>query len=137
MTDEKINKIAGCLWGGKFENIDFNMRKNEINLNICMHYATGKEFHCLSFIGVSTFYYVNDSKKYRTQISDMEPEYDFDFTSLNYVENIKIDVSHHTYDWMERYSAEVNVYIEVWEKVLFIECTGMKLDGKIYNFSEE
>lgn len=137
MTDEKINKIAGCLWGGTFKNIDFNMRQNEIDLHVCVLDMGVRTHHDITFIGVSTFYYVNDSKKYRTQISDMEPEYDFDFTSLNYVENIKIDVSHHAYDWMDRYSAEVNVYIEVWEKVLFIECTGMKLDGKIYNFNEE
>ena len=137
MTDEKIGKITGYLWGGTFKNIDFNMRQNEINLHIQVNDLDVIMNHNLSFFGVSTFYYINNAEDKRKRFYEMEDQYDFDFTSLNYVENIKIEVSHHTYDWMERYSSKVNVYIEVWSKVLFIECTGMKLDGKIYNFNEE
>ena len=88
MTDEKIGKITGYLWGGTFKNIDFNMRQNEINLHIQVNDLDVIMNHNLSFFGVSTFYYINNAEDKRKRFYEMEDQYDFDFTSLNYVENI-------------------------------------------------
>lgn len=136
MTDKEVNELAGFLWGGVIKSIDFNIHKNEIVFHICMHYHERTENHELYFLGVSTYYYVNNDIRYRKNLYEIEEDGYLEFTTLNYIEHMNISFSHDEHEWLKRYSSEANVYVEMWEKVLFIECTGIRIDNQIYMFNQ-
>lgn len=136
MRDKEIEKKTEFLWEGTIKSNSFNWFHNEISLTIEVNYGEKKGIHELTFIGVSAYHFSNESGERRKELYEYdESEGDrMELTSVNYVEEIEFITKNAQYPWLSRYSTEANVYLEIWGKVLFIECTGMKIDDQIYMF---
>ncbi len=137
MTDAQINALAGFLWGGVIESLDFHIRNHEIIFYICMRYNSGFQFHELSFFGIHSYYFVNHHRNYRKELYEIGEDCILDFTSVSYMQDILISVTSHEHPSLNCCDLKTRVLVEMFSKELFIDCDGMRIDDNIYLFDNQ
>ncbi|MDQ8765938.1 YxiG family protein [Streptococcus ruminantium] len=88
----------------------------------------------LEFRNVSCLYFANDTSKNRTiVVSPDEGDY-LELTSIHLLtDETDINLYSETDKWLCQFNGKGNIVLEIWNKLLVIECSQVLVDGKIYN----
>ena len=132
-----LNKALGKLIGSVIKNIDFDLGRNRISFELEAHYAEGITQHCVNFDRVSLFYFINNNTDTRKIFHIIgEGDYKDGYLEFTYAEAMDevdfIPKIHKSKAMFKNCSGKVNVFIEIWNKVLFIEAELAYVDGVEY-----
>ena len=121
------------LWTSEIAEYKFDIMRNEIVFKLRTMNNGLFGTHVLVLKGVSTCFFVNNNTDYRKEMYEITEEDYLEFTSINILNNIKIlPTSKEKEEWIEQFSGEANISIEIWSKLLLIEVEKVEINGKEY-----
>jgi hypothetical protein len=81
---------------------------------------------------LSTYYFINNTSKNRKNFIPYDLEDYLEFSSINIIRNAKIQPSDEIGKWLTQYSSELNISVEICNKLLLIEAGSVKINGVEY-----
>lgn len=130
---DTLQKQLSLLWASKVIEYHFDMLSNKI-LFILETMDNGEiNKYELSFNSVSLFYFINNVSDSRKNIFVPDDDYYLEFTSINILEDVKVLAESQQNSWINQYNGEVNVSIEIWNKLLVIEASSLELNNINYS----
>lgn len=129
-VQDKFNEM----WSSKVMNLDFNMINNSISIVIEILDGGITSTHIIEFREVSAYYFINNTGDRRKEFIIPETNDFLELTSISIIENsdLKIDSKE---EWIVQYYSKVNVMIEIWNRVLFVEANQVVIDSKIIDLT--
>lgn len=90
--------------------------------------------HQIEFKEVSCLYFVNNNFKRRKDIVPVEDGDYLELTNVNLLTH-KTSLSLESEEdlWLSQFSGEGNVVLEIWNKLLILECSQIEIDNQIYD----
>lgn len=133
MELEKIREELYKIWEYKINNLDFNMLTNSIKISIEDIDKRNQDKLDIIFEGVSSYYFINDTKKDRKNFSEYEDGNYLEITSIDVIEGDTKIKPNADERWLEQYESSANIEIEIWSRLLLIEASKVIIRGKEYS----
>jgi|AKZA01.1.fsa_nt_gi hypothetical protein len=134
---DKLQKQLNLLWASKVIAYHFDMLLNKI-LFILETVDNGEiNMYELSINSVSLFYFINNVSDSRKNIFVPDDDDYLEFTSINILEDVKVLAESQQNSWINQYNGEVNVCIEIWNKLLVIEASSLELNNINYSLDSK
>jgi hypothetical protein len=128
----KLQEILEYLDEAKILNYDFDMLRNKLHFSLEIIEKKLSIRREVEISGVSTFLFLNEDSKDRKRISEYEEGDYLEFTDINLLQN-RVDIVFKTdKKWLQRFSGEGNIAIDIWNKLLVLEAKSIILDGNEY-----
>ncbi len=129
----EVNSVQSAfddLWATVITDISFDIRhKNKFRID-CKNGGTGEK-HFVEFHEVSALYFLSDTTRSRKDLYDCDDDYYFELTSIDYIPDCKAKFES-TDTYFQQYSSDVNVALDIWERVVFIEAGRVIVNGVEY-----
>jgi hypothetical protein len=122
----EFNKISEC----KITEINFDILKNRIKISLDFSNGINEKNTELVFEHVSSFYFVNNTEEQRKNFVMFENGDYLELTSIDIVEGYNTIEPKANEKWIEQYKTSINISIEIWNRVLFIESSQVIVGDK-------
>lgn len=121
---QELNK----LWAATILNYEIDILKNFISMNLCVLENSQKTFYKLTISNIATLYFLNDDPDYRHHFSDWEY---LELTSIGILPK-SIPISCGRKIFSDQNSSTVNMCLEVWNQVIYIEAGTICINDRLY-----
>ncbi|AUW96719.1 YxiG family protein [Streptococcus pluranimalium] len=116
--EENLNN----LWGATILEYNMDLFRNNLNMQLKLLDGGNESFHTLNFKNISTAYFLNDVDDFKYVITDME------YLELTAIELLD-EESPLIFQGNAQNNSKVNVIMEIWNQVLFLETNSIEVDG--------
>lgn len=136
MNSINIQSILDDLWGATILETHIDLLNDNIKFTLQVIDNGVIKDYKLVLIEVSSFYYVKDDEKRRFAFYDREKVDYLELTTIYYedpnLSEVKLSLQNEK-EWSSKYSAGVNIIIEIWDSILLVEAKQFSLNGKVIN----
>lgn len=136
MNSINIQSILDDLWGATILETHIDLLNDSIKFTLQVIDNGVIKDYKLVLIEVSSFYYVKDDEKRRFAFYDREKVDYLELTTIYYedpnLSEVKLSLQNEK-EWSSKYSAGVNIIIEIWDSILLVEAKQFSLNGKVIN----
>lgn len=126
------------LWAGVIQHLNFDILQHTITFHIQTIDNDDVDHFILTFKGVSSYYFVEDSEEKRLHPIDPDEDAYLELTSIDYYENgvgqISIQSSSEN-NWVNNYFSSANFVLELWNSMLFIEAQIVTINDETFKVS--
>lgn len=115
---------------GVIKNYSFDMLHNEIYLLVIVLEDGLEKKYDVTISNVSMYCYMNNTEPKRKNMDSIEDDDYLECTEINVISsNTKVSFQCGEEDeWLAQYSANVNLAIEIWNKLLLVEAQSIKIN---------
>ncbi len=131
MNVNSVQSAFDDLWATVITDMSFDMmNKNKFRID-CKDGGT-EEKYFVEFHEVSAIYFLNDTTEFRKDFFDDDDEDSYlELTSIDYIPDCKAKFES-TDTYFKQYSSDVNVALDIWKNVIFIEAGKVIVNGVEY-----
>jgi hypothetical protein len=127
MTDFNLDLLFEKFNESLIENIIFDIFKHSLTINIKVF---ENQKHKLLFEGVSAFFFANDIKNRRFNITDWE---NAELSEIHYITTMDDLITYkNEIEGFPEYEASANFFIEIWNSIFLIEAKVINIDDEKY-----
>jgi hypothetical protein len=136
---ENIQDMLNKVWATTINSYKFDILGNRLDINLSQFEGNKKNQYTLSFLGVTTFYFINDDTENRKNIfplTERDKKYNFELTSvivLNDLLETKLIAPEDKvskYGWLNQCVGAGNIVLELSERTLLLEARAVELNGE-------
>jgi hypothetical protein len=135
MRNEELQSKLDEIWGSTIINLDFDILKNQILMELETVENGTKLHHKIKLMDVSAYFFVNNVHNSRKVLIPYEVGDYLELTSISLIDMDVNMVTDSEEKWIEQYKASANIAVEIWSRFLFIEAKRINLNGKDFNLT--
>jgi hypothetical protein len=110
------------LWGSTILEYNMDLFRNSLEMKLRLRDGENESFHTLNLRNISTAYFLNDVGDFKYLFPEMEY---LELTSIELLDE-KTSV---LYPSNAQNNSKVNMFMEIWNQVLFLETNNIEVDG--------
>lgn len=137
MKTDNLVEVLERIYSYQISSLEFDILRNRIEINAYITPNDIKKELQIIFMGVSSFYFVENIGENRFRLIDPELNEYLELTSIGYYPKGigKTLVNLPKERWAELYYSNPNLALEIWSSMLLIEARNIIINGKEYKLS--
>lgn len=130
ILQENFDKLIESI----IESYNWDILNNKLSMSLIQLENGLTSKHQLEFRNVSCLYFSNNTSQKRTIIVPTEDDDYLELTSIHLLaEKTSISLNSDEDTWIHQFDGGGNVVLELWNKLLVIECSQVIIDNQIYH----